>query len=64
MVFCILAFAVTLAVVSWNAAGQNKSAFVTVVEVIGLRGAADVINFVVLVAALSAIHTSDTERYR
>ncbi|HFL7737634.1 TPA: amino acid permease, partial [Pseudomonas aeruginosa] len=46
-----------LAIVPWDQAGQSQSPFVTVMQAIGLPGATGVMNFVVLVAALSAMNS-------
>jgi L-asparagine transporter-like permease len=55
--FYLLSIALMLAIVPWNTAGTDKSPFVRVMEIIGLPGGADVLNFVVLVAALSAMNS-------
>jgi L-asparagine transporter-like permease len=55
--FYLLSIALMLAIVPWDQAGPDKSPFVRVMEIIGLPGGADVINFVVLVAALSAMNS-------
>ena len=55
--FYLLSVALMLAIVPWDTAGTDKSPFVRVMEIIGLPGGADVINFVVLVAALSAMNS-------
>ena len=57
VVFYLLTVALMLAIVPWTAAGTDKSPFVKVMEIIGIPGAAGVINFVVLVAALSAMNS-------
>jgi L-asparagine transporter-like permease len=56
-VFYLLSLALILAIVPWNLAGQSGSPFVKVMQVIGIPGAAGAINFVVLVAALSAMNS-------
>lgn len=55
--FYLLSIALMLAIVPWQAAGTDKSPFVRVMEIIGLPGAAAVVNFVVLIAALSAMNS-------
>ena len=57
MVFYLLTITLMLAIVPWQQAGTDKSPFVAVMEIIGIPGAAGVINFVVLVAALSAMNS-------
>ncbi len=56
-IFYLLSLALMLAIVPWQAAGMDKSPFVRVMEIIGLPGGAAVINFVVLIAALSAMNS-------
>ncbi|WP_027013888.1 amino acid permease [Comamonas composti] len=57
VIFYLLTLMLMLAIVPWNQAGTDKSPFVKVMEIIGIGGAADIINFVVLVAALSAMNS-------
>ncbi|WP_137895169.1 amino acid permease [Ramlibacter sp. 2FC] len=57
VVFYLLSIALMLAIVPWQAAGTDKSPFVKVMEIIGIPGAAGIINFVILVAALSAMNS-------
>jgi len=57
VLFYICTLILMLAIVPWNAAGTDKSPFVKVMEIIGIPGGAGVINFVVLVAALSAMNS-------
>ncbi|MCB4788436.1 MULTISPECIES: amino acid permease [unclassified Delftia] len=57
VVFYLATIALMLAIVPWSAAGKDGSPFVKVMEIIGLPGAASVVNFVVLVAALSAMNS-------
>lgn len=57
VLFYLLTLALMLAIVPWREAGAAKSPFVTVMEVIGIPGAAAIINFVVLVSALSAMNS-------
>jgi AAT family amino acid transporter len=56
-IFYLLSIALMLAIVPWQSAGTDKSPFVRVMEIIGLPGGAAVINFVVLIAALSAMNS-------
>jgi L-asparagine transporter-like permease len=55
--FYLLSIALMLAIVPWPSAGMDKSPFVKVMEIIGLPGGPSVINFVVLIAALSAMNS-------
>jgi L-asparagine transporter-like permease len=57
VVFYLASIFLMLAIVPWNAASADKSPFVKVMEIIGIPGAAAVINFVVLIAALSAMNS-------
>ena len=57
VIFYLLTLALMLAIVPWQQAGTDKSPFVKVMEIIGIPGAASIINFVVLVAALSAMNS-------
>ncbi|RRD68328.1 amino acid permease [Comamonadaceae bacterium OH2310_COT-174] len=57
VVFYLLTLALMLAIVPWSSAGTDKSPFVKVMEIIGIPHAAAVLNFVVLVAALSAMNS-------
>lgn len=55
--FYLGSLALMLAITPWTDAGTGESPFVTVARAIGLSGAADAVNFVVLVAALSAMNS-------
>lgn len=55
--FYLLTLALMLAIVPWNAAGTDESPFVRVMAATHVPGAAGVINFVILVAALSAMNS-------
>ncbi|GAA0497185.1 amino acid permease [Pigmentiphaga daeguensis] len=55
--FYLLTLALMLAIVPWTAAGVDESPFVKVMAATRVPGAASVINFVVLVAALSAMNS-------
>lgn len=57
ILFYLLTLALMLAIVPWTAAGHDESPFVKVMQAIGIPGAAGVVNFVVLVAALSAMNS-------
>lgn len=58
LVFYILTLALILALVPWNQSGQGaQSPFVMVMEQVGIPGATGLINFVILVAALSAMNS-------
>jgi len=57
VVFYMLTLALMLAIVPWSAAGTDKSPFVKVMEAIHIAGAPALINFVVLIAALSAMNS-------
>ena len=46
-----------LAIVPWAGAGIEKSPFVKVIEIMNIPGAAGIMNFVVLVAELSAMNS-------
>lgn len=53
-VFFIGAIAVIAAIIPYSSAGLDESPFVTVFDVVGLPGMADVMNFVIITALLSA----------
>jgi AAT family amino acid transporter len=57
VLFYLATLALMLAIVPWQAAGADKSPFVKVMEFVGIPGGAGVLNFVVLVAALSAMNS-------
>ncbi|WP_370679294.1 amino acid permease [Comamonas sp. GB3 AK4-5] len=57
VVFYLATIALMLAIVPWAQAGKNGSPFVTVMQATGIPGAAGIINFVVLIAALSAMNS-------
>ncbi|MDN0075310.1 amino acid permease [Crenobacter sp. SG2303] len=56
-IFYLVTLALILAIVPWSEAGQSGSPFVKVMQVLGIPGAAGVINFIVLIAALSAMNS-------
>ncbi len=57
ILFYLATLAVILAILPWTAASANASPFVRVMEILGLPRAADIVNCVVLIAALSAINS-------
>jgi AAT family amino acid transporter len=57
LVFYILTLTLVLAIVPWANAGHHKSPFVLAMESVHIPGAAGLINFVILVAALSAMNS-------
>ncbi len=59
VLFYLLTLALVLAIVPWNAnaSGATQSPFVTVIERTHIAGAAGVVNFIILIAALSAMNS-------
>jgi L-asparagine transporter-like permease len=57
IVFYLLTLALMLAVLPWTQAGATRSPFVVVMQALGLPAAAGVMNFVILIAALSAMNS-------
>ena len=57
VVFYLLTLTLMLAIVPWTEAGSAKSPFVQAMEAVRIPGAAHIINFVVLIAALSAMNS-------
>ena len=57
ILFYVLAMALLMALMPWREINPDRSPFVRVFEIIGIPGAASLMNFVVLTAALSAINT-------
>jgi L-asparagine transporter-like permease len=57
ILFYLLTLALMLAIVPWNLAGVDESPFVKVMRILQLPAAAGVVNFVILVAALSAMNS-------
>ncbi|UOY92295.1 amino acid permease [Ectobacillus sp. JY-23] len=57
IIFYIFTLILMLAIVPWASAGIEKSPFVKVMEAFRIPGAAGIMNFVVLVAALSAMNS-------
>ena len=58
IVFYVLSIALLLALTPWREVGTERSPFVRVFEMMGVGGAAALMNFVVLTAALSSINTN------
>ncbi len=56
--FYVGCMAVLVGVVPWNQAGIQESPFVTVYQKMGIPGAAAIMNFVVLTAALSSLNSN------
>src|SRR6202049_2102706 len=57
ILFYLLTLALVLAIVPWPAAGIDESPFVKVMRAVRLPGAAGVFNFIILIAALSAMNS-------
>jgi AAT family amino acid transporter len=57
LIFYIGALGIMMTLYPWNKIGSNGSPFVLIFDKIGIPGAADLINFVVLTAALSAFNS-------
>jgi AAT family amino acid transporter len=57
LIFYVGAIGIMMTLYPWNEVGSNGSPFVMIFDKIGLPGAADLINFVVLTAALSAFNS-------
>jgi L-asparagine transporter-like permease len=57
ILFYLLTLALVLAIVPWTAAGIEESPFVKVMRALRVPGAAAIFNFVILVAALSAMNS-------
>jgi L-asparagine transporter-like permease len=57
IVFYLLTLALVLAIVPWTAAGVDESPFVKVMRALQVPAAAAIFNFVILVAALSAMNS-------
>jgi L-asparagine transporter-like permease len=58
ILFYVLSMALLMALHPWRQSGIDRSPFVRVFETIGIPGAAALMNFVVLTAALSSINTN------
>ncbi|WP_458412954.1 amino acid permease [Schinkia sp. CFF1] len=57
LIFYIAALGIMMIIYPWNEIGTNGSPFVLIFDKIGIPGAANIINFVVLTAALSAFNS-------
>ena len=57
ILFYLLTLALVLAIVPWTGAGVDESPFVKVMRALRVPGAAGIFNFVILVAALSAMNS-------
>ncbi|GGE60859.1 amino acid permease [Priestia taiwanensis] len=57
IVFYLLTLTLMLMIVPWSMAGTDKSPFVKVMELLNIPGAAGIMNFVILIAALSAMNS-------
>jgi len=57
ILFYLVTLALILAIVPWSAAGIDESPFVKVMRALAIPGAAGIFNFVILVAALSAMNS-------
>ena len=57
ILFYLLTLSLVLAIVPWTSAGVDESPFVKVMRALGVPGAAGIFNFVILVAALSAMNS-------
>ncbi|PUE56501.1 amino acid permease [Limnohabitans curvus] len=55
--FYLLTMGLMLAIVPWTQAGHEESPFVKVMTAVNISGASGVVNFVVLIAALSAMNS-------
>ncbi len=55
--FYLLTMGLMLAIVPWDQAGHEESPFVKVMAAVNIQGASGVVNFVVLIAALSAMNS-------
>lgn len=56
-IFYLGALAIVLAIVPWNEVGKGNSPFVTVMQILDIPYAAGILNFVVIIAALSAMNS-------
>ncbi|WP_249646034.1 MULTISPECIES: amino acid permease [unclassified Lysinibacillus] len=57
ILFYIVTLVLMLMIVPWGMAGADKSPFVKVMEILNIPGGASMMNFVVLIAALSAMNS-------
>ena len=57
LLFYVLTLTVLMAIYPWNSIGQNGSPFVEIFSNLGISSAANVLNVVVITAAISAINS-------
>lgn len=57
LVFYLLSLTLILTIVPWDGLDKGSSPFVTVMQVLGIPYAAGILNFVVIIAALSAMNS-------
>jgi GABA permease len=57
LIFYVLAVAIVVAIVPWNATQLGDSPFIAALEVIGIPGAADIMNAIVVTAVLSCLNS-------
>ncbi|WP_026677961.1 amino acid permease [Fictibacillus gelatini] len=57
VLFYLLTLSLMLMIVPWKAAGGEESPFVKVMELINIPGSGGIMNFVILIAALSAMNS-------
>lgn len=57
VLFYLLTLALVLAIVPWTAVGVDESPFIKVMRALGVPAAAGILNFVILIAALSAMNS-------
>ncbi len=57
LIFYVLAVAIVVAIVPWNATQLGDSPFIAALDVIGIPGAADIMNAIVVTAVLSCLNS-------
>lgn len=55
-VFYVLTMTIMLMIAPWRSAGIEQSPFVTVMEILNIPGASGILNFIILIAALSSMN--------
>lgn len=55
--FYLLSLSIMLAIVPWNSINHSASPFVTTMKILNIPGAAAILNFVLIIAALSAMNS-------
>jgi GABA permease len=60
LVFYVLAVAIVVAVLPWNDASVGNSPFIAALDAIGIPGAADIMNAIVVTAVLSCLNSAST----